>query len=326
MFRDIVDIREEKLLKFNKDLLKILLRDNSSKKSIIWATDNYVTYGKGFRKQDAITVDKITGKYKDIIKPRIKKKKSEQNKRIKDKAEVFTPSWICNIQNNLVDEGWLKYKNAFNKEDDTSWITTNKKIKFPKGLTWQDYIKSNRLEITCGEAPYMVSRYDTVTGTPIEITNRIGFVDRKFRVLNENVDDEELWTKWSLELMKSCYGFDWQGDNVLLARENVLYTYSDYFKYKFDKYPGEDLIIEVAKILSWNIWQMDGLNCIIPYSCTKEEKKQLSLFPTNDELEECEGCKKNDPYKHNGIYSKIMDWETGRSKKYISLIKGKIRL
>ena len=48
-----------------------------------------------------------------------------------------------------------------------------------------------RLEISCGEAPYLVSRYDTVTGETIPISQRIGLLDRKLRVISENTDTEE---------------------------------------------------------------------------------------------------------------------------------------
>lgn len=72
-------------------------------------------------------------------------------------------------------------------------MDTNKKILFSPNKNWEDYIKSIRLEISCGEAPYLISRYDTVTGKTIDIKNRIGLLDRKFRVLNENVDDCDEW-------------------------------------------------------------------------------------------------------------------------------------
>ena len=37
------------------------------------------------------------------------------------------------------------------------WRPSSKKIQFPEGKTWKDYVRDNRLEITCGEAPYIVS-------------------------------------------------------------------------------------------------------------------------------------------------------------------------
>ena len=71
---------------------------------------------------------------------------------MRQKAEVFTPSWGCNLQNNLVDEVWFGRKDVFNAEKEHSWETTKEKIQFSdeKGKGWQDYVNSNRLEITCG--------------------------------------------------------------------------------------------------------------------------------------------------------------------------------
>ena len=81
--------------------------------------------------------------------------------------------------NNHCDAEWFGKENVFNIEKEDSWISTTEKIQFPEGKSWMDYIDSRRLEITCGEAPYLVSRYDTTTGEEIPIENRIGILDRK---------------------------------------------------------------------------------------------------------------------------------------------------
>ena len=321
MFRELVDVKEENLLLVDAEILNILLLDHSSKKNIIWATDNYKGYGNRFNFEDEITVDMITGNYREIIRPRSKKSAEEKNKRIKENAEVFTPSWICNNQNNLVDEAWFERDVVFNKSNKDSWETVEEKIYFPKNKTWQDYINSMRLEISCGEAPYLVSRYDSVTGKSIKIKNRIGLLDRKLRIVSENVDDESEWVEWSIKAMKSIYGYDWQGDNVLIARENLLYTFIDYYKDKFNKKPNIELVKKIAEIISWNIWQMDGLKFVIPNSCKNEKKIELTLFGDIEHNEECLGCQKNKPKNHNGIYCKVMNWKTNRSIKFISLIK-----
>jgi len=320
MFRELVDIKEDKILQFDYELMSILLKDNTSKKNILWATDNYSNHGYGFHEKDHITVDRVTGYYGEIIKPRTKKTKEEQNKRIRDKAEVFTPSWICNKQNNLIDNNWFERESVFNIEKDTTWESTTKKIEFPEGKTWQDYVTLYRLEISCGEAPYLVSRYDTVTGKVIDLNNRIGLLDRKFRILNENVYEYDEWVLWSKNIIKSIYGFDWQGDNVLLARENILYTYADNYRYKFNKKPTIELIKEIAEIISWNIWQMDGINYIIPYSCTNNLHIEYTLFGDEVKGVECIGCKKGNIHKHNGTYSKIMNWKTNRANKFIYVV------
>lgn len=320
---DSIDIKETNIYKLDSRLLEILLTDRSSKKNLIWATDNYASRGFGFQSFDYITVNAIIRRNGSVIKPRVEKSKKEQASRVKDKAEVFTPSWICNAQNNLIDDAWFGKGNVFNTETDKGWIVNLERITFPEGKSWQDYVKENRLEITCGEAPYLVSRYDTVTGNIIAIKERIGLLDRKLRVISENVDGEQEWVEWAKIAFKSVYGFDWQGDNVLLARENLLRTFIDYYTDKFGLSPITEYLIDFAEIISWNIWQMDGLKYVIPNSCKPVPKLQMSIFEDEEECEECPGCANNDNSKHTGTYCVIKDWEKGRNVKFISLIRGK---
>lgn len=315
-----LDVKENTLYKSNEQVFKILLKDRTTKKNLIWATDNYALRGKGYQFDDAITLAAVTNHNGNLIKPRVAKSKKEQSVRIKTKAEVFTPSWVCNAQNNLVDNSWFGKEGVFNTETEKAWITNYEKVVFPDGKTWQDYVKENRLEITCGEAPYLVSRYDTVTGEEIPVCDRIGLLDRKLRIVSENIDSEIEWYEWAEKAFQSIYGYDWQGDNVLLARENLLETFIDYYVEKFEVYPIDEYLLEIAEIISWNIWQMDGLKFVVPNSCHKQKPLQISLFGEEPE-EECLGCKTNNPFKHNGIYCYIMDWETKKKVKFANLIK-----
>ncbi|MBQ9084254.1 MAG: restriction endonuclease subunit M, partial [Clostridia bacterium] len=111
-----IDIKENDIFHLNNDLLAILLKDRTTGKNIIWATDNYRHKGFGYQFHDHITIQAITGYHGGVIKPRIKKSKKEQAERIRNKAEVFTPSWICNKQNNLVDNAWFGTDFVFNEE------------------------------------------------------------------------------------------------------------------------------------------------------------------------------------------------------------------
>lgn len=317
-----IDIKENNLYRLDSRLLEILLVDRTTKKNLIWATDNYSSRGPGYKASDNINIYAIIKRNGSIIKPRVEKSKKEQTDRVKSKAEVFTPSWICNAQNNLIDNAWFNSENVFNTETEKGWIANTSKIDFPDGKTWQNYVKENRLEITCGEAPYLVSRYDTVSGEEIPIAERIGLLDRKLRVVSENVDSEPEWLEWAKTAFKSVYGFDWQGDNVLLARENLLRTFIDYYVAKFDNFPIIEYLLEIAEIVSWNIWQMDGLKYVIPNSCKTIDETVYTLFGEERHKEVCEGCKTNNPHKHNGIYCKIKDWQTGKTIKFVSLIKG----
>ncbi|HQK40775.1 MAG TPA: restriction endonuclease subunit M, partial [Flavobacterium alvei] len=238
----VIDILENELIEKYPDVLGILLCDQTTQKNIFWATDNYEHLGESYKFNSEIIPELITGEKGNVIMPRVHKDKILQLSRSKEMAEVFTPSWICNAQNNLVDNSWFEREDVFNKEivlknGVKSWKTTKEKIVFPKGKTWQDYVCDTRLEISCGEAPYLVSRYDTTTGEFISIENRIGLLDRKLRVVNDNLDSITEWLKAVETAYKSTYGFEWQGDSLLLAREALLITFIENFTHKFEIEP-----------------------------------------------------------------------------------------
>lgn len=266
--------------KWSKELLQILLIDRTTNRNIIWGTDDYESLGKEYNSHYPILFELITGKNSNVIRPRILKTKESQGNRTKGKAEVFTPSWICNSQNNLVDNTWFDRENVFNKETEKGWEPTTNKIQFPdkKDRTWQRYVDERRLEITCGEAPYLVSRYDAVSGEALKLKDRIGMLDRKMRVVSENTDNEIDWLKWSERAFQSIYGFEFQGDSLLIARENLLASYCDYMEDKLNRQPTDKELINIAKIISWNLWQMDGLTYTIPYEKAVEATEQITLF------------------------------------------------
>ena len=168
-----VDILEDGILQRSPELLTTLLKDHTTSKAdcqhnIFWATSDYEPLGKGYEYGSPILPELITGCNGHVIMPRVLKARGMQRDRSRDMAEVFTPSWICNAQNNLIDTAWFGRENVFNKEnDDHTWTANPEKVQFPDGKTWRDYVRDTRLEITCGEAPYLVSRYDTTTGNAV---------------------------------------------------------------------------------------------------------------------------------------------------------------
>lgn len=183
----LIDFEKEEV----RDCLNILLQDKATKHNIIWATDTYADYGALFADDAEITPDILKGAYSRLIQPRVAKAANDQNDRTRKHAEVFTPSWIVNQMNNYLDDEWFGVKDVFNIQIDKEWKITTEPVKFPDGKTWQEYIDSRRLEITCGEAPYIVSRYDAATGEIIPVINRIGLLDRKMRIVNENTQSKE---------------------------------------------------------------------------------------------------------------------------------------
>ena len=320
-----IDIREDSLLALSAEVLDTLLRDHTTGMNIFWATHDYESLGSEYDYHSQILPELITGEHGMVIRPRVLKSKEKQTGRAKDMAEVFTPSWVCNAQNNLVDEAWFGRKDVFNIEAlaTHTWHANPDKITFPKDKTWKDYVRATRMEMACGEAPYLVSRYDATTGEPIPIEQRIGLLDRKLRIISENVDVSGEWLKWAQTAYMHIYGYEWQGDNLLLAREALLWTFIEYYQAKFGKAPLLKSINYIAYIISWNLWQMDGLKGVVPDSCKNGViGKVQTLFGEEDEVVNCSGCQQDEIRRHNGIYCLIRDWPNDKKKiRFIDLIK-----
>lgn len=280
-----IDIDENTILRNSPELLKILLRDRTTGKNIIWATKTYELLGKEFESKEHIKVKSITGKNASLIRPRTEKLKYEKKERTKGKAEVFTPRWIVKKQNEIVDKEF-------------------------ENLKLKDYITKIWLEITCGEAPYMVSRYDSVTGESIPIQKRVGFIDKKFKRINREIDNESEWIEFAITIYQTSYGYEFQGDSLLIARENLLNTFIDYYDAKFNQKPSIELQKKIAKIISYNVFQMDGLKFTVPYT-----EESLNLIKT-EQINLFQGLKKlnedNPDMIKQGTPVKIKNWVRNR--------------
>jgi len=296
------DVKETDIRTHMPKILDILLIDRTKStpskiKNIIWANDNYLHYGASkknmYQPTYEILPDLISGAKESLIRPRALKSKELQKERTKTKAEVFTPIWVVKMQNDIIDENF--------KDDDL-----------------ETYINRKWLEITCGEGPYMVTRYHVDTDKNIEtndskeliaLQDRQGFIDRKLRRINNEIDDKADWQFFVELAFKSSYGFEWNGDSLLLARENLLYTYRDFYFEKWREEPSEVLFEKIAVIISYNVFQMDGLNYTIPLTKGKDRtivqtKTELTLFgeETTEHTETIPGSV--------GKRVKIMNWNT----------------
>lgn len=261
--------------------------------TVMWATDMYEEHGHSF-------TDRVEASSLSLIRTRVEKSKEEQKRRVKDKAEVFTPTWLVNKMNNLVDDQRL-YNGAFNKvsEDDRTWEGSSSPVDFSlTDITWEEYVSSPVIEVAAGEAPYLFSRYDPTSGDQIPVRNnngnfqRVGMLDRRLRVVFENSTTLSEWMRWAIIACMSTYGYEWQGDNLLLARLNMVNTVVDFYKdairsnaWSVPKSTQNELIEAVAEISSWQLWQMDGLKMVQPLSCS----------------EECVSCSKNLNNGHDGV-------------------------
>ena len=282
------DVKEEFIRTQMPHILEILLLDRTSSttnkpRNIIWANDNYKNLDADLYSATAqMRPELITGDNGSLIMPRALKTVALQKKRTKSKAEVFTPTWIVKKQNDSVDSNYTN--------DDLETYTRRK---------W--------LEITCGEAPYMATRYDMETGSLIPLLERVGFVDRKLARISREVTDKAEWQRLVELAYKSCYGFEWNGDSLLIARENLLYTYRDYYYDKWGDLPLNGLFENIAIIISYNVFQMDGLTYTIPLSEKKEkvQQQQLTLF-------DLDGTETIEWETIPGKRVRIMNWDTNK--------------
>lgn len=267
-----VDISEEGIANDSGTLLTILLKDRTTNKNIVWASPSYEGMGKPFCANQPIKKNLIIGPYDSIIQPRVEKNKRNQEIRTRKRGEVFTPPWIVDKQVSIVLEeiGYISFE---------SFIA----------LRW--------LEITCGEGPYIVTRYDSISGDIIPIYKRVGFLDRKLQRIVEQSTTEKEFIKWSKIAYESSYGYELQGDSLLLARENLLLSFCEYYDYKFGKLPTIKVIKQIATIISYNIFQMNGLTKQSPYSDDSMGNIQLNLF---DEV--------NDQGQKGDRFTLVKDW------------------
>ena len=295
----------EELIKLDsypiRGLVGRLLQDKTTRKNILFASDSYADYGDKYRENLQMTEEVLLGFDSCDIQPRVYKATAEQTERTRKRAEVFTPAWIVNQMNNHCDAEWFGRSDVFNHQDGQEWTISTEPVTFPEGKDWKQYVDSRRLEITCGEAPYIVSRYDTATGEIIPIERRIGILDRKLRIVNENAADEAEWFKWAFRAFQSVYGYEYQGDNLMIARMNLLYTLADYIEAKWHRQATQKELEKFLNVICWNFWQMDGMKDTVPLGSPSEVYHQMSLFGE----EEPEELHKDD--------CKIYDWRGQKS-------------
>ena len=266
MPQNTVDILEND---FQPEVLEQLLLDHTTGHNNFWATHDYEHLGNGYQYTDEICLECIFREKGQVIKPRVLKSKEQQTDRSKDMAEVFTPSRIVKMMVDYLDIG----------------------------------INTRCLELTCGEAPFLVSRYDATTGDPIAISERVGVLDRKLRMVGEQQLNDEDWLGQVRLAFQSTYGYEWQGDSLLLARENLLYTFVDYYGERHGCTPDITLLKDFAEIISWNLWQMDGLTYRTP-QLKQEQPPQTQLFLFDEA-----------PSVAPTPLCIIMDWQKGKTIK-----------
>lgn len=249
-----INIQDDILKLHGLGLLEKLLADKTAKRNILWATNAYRALGPQYECNEEITSALITGPHCSVIKTRARKAAEQQSSRTRQHGEVSTPLRVCRKMCGCVDEMW------------------NSKAR------WQKYVDARVLEIACGEAPFLASRYDAETGEVIPVPDRIGLLDRKLQKVNENTQTEEDWLKWAFRAFRATYGYEFQGDNALIARVNLLMTFAEALRERWNREPDRAEYEKIANIIAWNIWQMDGLTGTIPYGAAGEECQVVDWF------------------------------------------------
>lgn len=209
--------------------------------------------------QDRTTDSNINVNPYNII-PRYMKESGDQKDRTKTKAEVFTPVSIVKRMNDSFDVNYIG--------------------------SYEDYICRRVLEVTCGEAPFLTTRYDVSSGQQIPCCERVGLLDRKLQRIPDGVDKSE-WSAIATRALKATYGYEWQEDSIFLARKNLLLNTIEYHIYRFKELPERDDIKEWATIISYNIFRMDGVTLCIPET---NIKSKVMNWETN-EVENFDGSK-----------------------------------
>lgn len=307
-------------------VLDTLLKDKSTGKNIIWATDppeelQTVMY-EPVTDRSQITTQQLRLTHYEVVLPRMMKQTDTQQQRTRKKGEVFSPAWVCNKMNNALDADWFRGLGAeesagqFTVELPQGWQTVETPVQFPAcgGRTpaWVQYVQSRRLEVTCGEAPFLASRYDAATGEMIPVARRIGILDRKLRVVSENAATEEEWLKFATHAVQSTYGYEYQGDNLLLARVNLLLTYAEHLQARWQRKPTKEELQPIANIISWNLWQMDGLHLSVPGGKPQPEAEQLDLFSMFGTVEE----------QTPAVSCKVKNWRSNKTQNFETIQEG----
>ena len=270
----LVNIQDDMIELQKLGLLDKLLVDKTTKRHILWGTNAYRERGERYANDCEIFVTLVLFNNLGVIKTRARKAFEQQVGRTKLHGEVATPLWVCNKMIDAIDCEWFGIEHLPKdvwQHIDTLFQQTKK--------SWKKYVDNKRLEIACGEAPYLIQRYDGTNGMMISVEERTGILDRKLHVVSAYATTQEEWIHWAIRAVEATFGYEYQGDNLLIARVNVIKTFIEFYTYKWNEIPHIKLLNQLITKITWNLWQMDGLTGAIP--CYMDSIEETSLF---DEL------------------------------------------
>lgn len=300
------DIRGDLLRLYREGWLLPLLMDRTKRAPIVWGNLAYAHLGEAYAPQAPMGLTGLLANDAAILQTRAQKAEVMQSTRTRRYAEVFTPIWLCSQMIDCIEA------------DGAKLVPGGAESSLEKPLTaknWRKNIQATWLEITCGEAPFIVQRYDSTTGRAIELENRRGILDRKLQIVGANAANETEYLEYAFKALKSCYAYELQGDSLLIARINILLSFEFYVKERLQRRMSSNEYAEAIDIISWNIWQMDGLKRCLPFA---KNNLQANLF---DWLN---GKSKKSP--QIPYYCQIYNWKNRQAVSYDDLIQRSVAM
>ncbi|MGX8699376.1 MAG: Eco57I restriction-modification methylase domain-containing protein, partial [bacterium] len=297
----VVNIQDDILRLDALGLFGRLLGDKATGGRILWATEAYAAGGPLYQPGAEIRAGLLTGENAGLLKTRARRAMEERTARTRRHGEVFTPLWVVKKMLDKADEVWFGRREGFSR------LTEEGKVRFTRKRSWQRYVDARRMELTCGEAPFLATRYDVETGEALPVPARLGLLDRKLRAVSENAADREEWKRWAKRALEATYGYELAGDNLVIARVNLLLSVEEHYLARWGEKPEAAWLGRLTNTIVWNLWQMNGLTGRIPVP-PRPEAEQLSLFASAELAQPPAPCR-------------LRDWRSGRTHDYQALRK-----
>lgn len=208
----------------------------------------YVTDGEPLDETAEITPEWLMRHGVEQLRRRCDKSKTEQRARTKRRAEVFTPTSVVAY---MVEQAESAKLGVTVEELDT--------------VPWRDRIQLRSADMCCGEGAFMTTLYDPITGEDIPEPERVGVLDRKLRLVVENAP-MSMATRYLLTALRTSYACELVGDNVILARMNVLLAWREAYCRVMGTSPSVAEMTEACEVICGTVMQVDVLTGMIPAS------------------------------------------------------------
>ncbi|MFC3929040.1 hypothetical protein ACVR05_04135 [Streptococcus caprae] len=231
-----------------KQLEHLLLIDRTTRKPLVWASERQAFRGRGFQATDELSTLKFTGIYQDVIKPLALK----------------------------IEEGSAQAAEAINLDGIQHVIDLE--LTGMDFLSWTEFLETRWLDKRALEGGFLITPYHQATGQTIPILQRAGILDLKLQAIMREVTSPNAFFTWAQIAYQTSYAYLLAGDDLFLLRDELLKTFDAYYAAKFFLAPLPQFREEIARIISYNIVQMDDSTFSVPPSEPTDQAIQLDLF------------------------------------------------